>query len=359
MLEGVSSSITPASEGGSQSITLTSEEGLPSIPASEGDFPPTHQGSSHDSKTDCNDVYDDPPPPVDVDNTCLVININVTEDPSIDIETPLHIPIPAPRHRTPLPKTQPPILQHTEFSPNKTGRICAPNKRYLESIQQDFQWACSSYYDAHHEEDYRIQDEIQDPISFATRSDSDTMYYYQAIRQPDRKQFINAMADKLNEHIRRGHWSLIPVSSIPPNTRILDSVWSIKRKREIITHRIHKWKARLNLHGGQQEKDVDYNNTYSPVVAWFYIRILLTLAIINNWHTRQIDFMLDFPQATIEIDLYMKLHAGTILVEGNSETHVLLLHENLYGQKKSDQVWNTHLDKGLREIVFVKSNIGF
>ena len=58
-----------------------------------------------------------------------------------------------------------------------------------------------------------------------------------------------------------------------------------------------------------------------------------------------------FPQATIEFDLY------TVIAEGDTENHVLLLHKNLYGQKQPGRVWNAHLDKGLRKIGFKKSNI--
>jgi hypothetical protein len=34
------------------------------------------------------------------------------------------------------------------------------------------------------------------------------------------------------------------------------------------------------------------------------------LAIINNWHMRQLDFAMTFPQADIELELYMNLPAG-------------------------------------------------
>ena len=33
------------------------------------------------------------------------------------------------------------------------------------------------------------------------------------------------------------------------------------------------------------------------------------MAILSNWHTRQLDFVLAFTQADIERDLYMKLPA--------------------------------------------------
>ena len=40
----------------------------------------------------------------------------------------------------------------------------------------------SSYYDAHHQDDYLIQDQISDSTSFSSTSAKDTMYYHEAIR---------------------------------------------------------------------------------------------------------------------------------------------------------------------------------
>ena len=131
----------------------------------------------------------------------------------------------------------------------------------------------------------------------------------------------------------------------------------MKRKREIISRKLYKWKARLNVHGGQQENEVDYKGTYSPVVGWFSIRLLLVLSLINNWATRKIDFVLVFSQVTIEFDLYMKLPPGTVLAEGNTDTHVLLLHKNLYGQKQAGRIWNPHLHKGLINIGFTQFKV--
>jgi len=62
----------------------------------------------------------------------------------------------------------------------------------------------------------------------------------------------------------------------------------------------------------------------------------MTLAIINNWHTRQFDFVQAFPQADIEKELYMKLPAGFSieglnLTEEDKKNYVLKLVKNLYG----------------------------
>jgi hypothetical protein len=60
-------------------------------------------------------------------------------------------------------------------------------------------------------------------------------------------------------------------------------------------------------------KGIHYEEAYAPVVAWATIRFFLTLAVINNWHTRQLDFLLAFTQADIEQDLYMRLPAGFVI----------------------------------------------
>ena len=118
----------------------------------------------------------------------------------------------------------------------------------------------------------------------------------------------------------------------------MDSVWAMRRKRNILTGKIYKWKARLNLHGGQQEFDVNYYDTYSPVVNWFSCRLLLINALINKWHTRQIDFVLAYPQAKIEHPLYMKFPHGITTKLGSKRSHVLKLRKNIYGQKQAGLV---------------------
>jgi hypothetical protein len=49
---------------------------------------------------------------------------------------------------------------------------------------------------------------------------------------------------------------------------------------------------------------------YAPVVTWFSIRLLLVLSILNNWHTRQVDFVLAYTQADIKFNMYMELPMG-------------------------------------------------
>ena len=121
-------------------------------------------------------------------------------------------------------------------------------------------------------------------------------------------------------------------------TKILDAVWAMKRKRDILTNAITKWKVRLKVHGGQQEKGVNYEETYSPVAIWTSIRTLLILSVLNKWHTRHVDFVLAFPQAPFEYELFMKFLPGIKIKGVSNRTHCLQLLRNLYGQKQAGRV---------------------
>jgi Reverse transcriptase (RNA-dependent DNA polymerase) len=79
----------------------------------------------------------------------------------------------------------------------------------------------------------------------------------------------------------------------------------MRRKRRIDTCAIYKWKARLTIHGGKQEHGINYWETFSPVVRWSTICLTFILAIKYQWATRLLDFVLAYPQAPVEYDLYL------------------------------------------------------
>ena len=97
-----------------------------------------------------------------------------------------------------------------------------------------------------------------------------------------------------------------------------------------MTGEITKHKARLNLHGGKQELGMTYYDTYAPVVTWFAIRLMIVFGILLSWSLRQVDFMMAYPQAPIEMDMYMELPDGILLKKGDRKVHVLKLLANLF-----------------------------
>ena len=84
-----------------------------------------------------------------------------------------------------------------------------------------------------------------------------------------------------------------------------------------------------------QEYSVNYYVTHAPVVTWFAIRLMIVFGNLFNQAMLQINFVMAYPQAPIEMDMYMELPQGIQTKHGNSRDHVLKLLPNIYGQKKA------------------------
>ena len=133
----------------------------------------------------------------------------------------------------------------------------------------------------------------------------------------------------------------------------------MRRKRDIKTREIKKHKARLNFDGSRMEKGKHYDQTYAPVASWASIRLVLALVAANNWHTTQIDYVLAYPQAPVEHEVYMEIPRGYELADGKDKgDYAFKLHANLYGQKQAGRVWYQYLSKRLvGDVGFTKSRI--
>ena len=150
-----------------------------------------------------------------------------------------------------------PPVEQTTTTPRRSNRTRKMTEKMKESIDQGL-FAKSSttrqsdeeYFEIMHDMDYDIQMKLDNPIAYLAKTDKDTMYLQQALQEPDREQFVAAVIKEMNDHISRDHWKLIPVTQVSENQKVLDAVWSMKRKRHLLTGEIYKWKARLNIHGG-------------------------------------------------------------------------------------------------------------
>jgi hypothetical protein len=55
---------------------------------------------------------------------------------------------------------------------------------------------------------------------------------------------------------------------------------------------------------------------------------------VRGWETRQIDFVLVFPQADVECDIHMEVPVGFDL-RGRKKEFCLKLRKNIYGTKQA------------------------
>ena len=128
----------------------------------------------------------------------------------------------------------------------------------------------------------------------ATNSDPNTMYHHQAMRQPHREQFIGAMQKDMDSQLQDGNFEIVHRSKIPSGTKVFPAVWQMRRKRDICTQQIKKWKAQLNFGGSSMKKGVHYEQSYALVASWSSIRLALAIASAHNWASTKLTLYLHF-----------------------------------------------------------------
>jgi hypothetical protein len=244
------------------------DEFLETVNNQDDDYPNrwkvlTHFEKGGRSRNKNTEGFNDTPTDHQTESKVDTLPINAEHQNVSDTEPPFMSAINTPEN------VEVPLTNSDNTNPVKWSQRHKPSQRLRESIDQGLIAFQSVFDDYEGHEEYLIQRELSHPLAFAAnKSDSDTMYMHQAMRQPDRKHFVKAMQDEINAHTENRHWEVIECSQVPEGAKILPSVWAMKRKRRISTGEVYKWKARLNLHGGKQEHGINYWETYAATLAW-------------------------------------------------------------------------------------------
>lgn len=131
-------------------------------------------------------------------------------------------------------------------------------------------------------------------------------------------------------------WTLV---DIPDDKRPLDCRWVYKIKKNTDTDTI-TYKARLVVRGFSQQRGVDYQETYSPVVKYSSIRFLMAVAAKNNLRIRQMDAVTAFLNGELKENIYMLQPEGF----DDGSGRVCKLQKSLYGLKQASRAWNEKLN---------------
>ena len=110
------------------------------------------------------------------------------------------------------------------------------------------------------------------------------------------------------DHELRNHWTIVHCSTGPRTAKPIQAIWSFKLKL-CTDGTLVKHKARLCAHGRMQQWGTNYWETYSPVVN-MVVRLILLLVWMYKLESKAIDFVLAFPQAELDVDIWMYLPIG-------------------------------------------------
>jgi hypothetical protein len=141
--------------------------------------------------------------------------------------------------------------------------------------------------------------------------------------QEDAHLFVEAMQKEVADHELQNHWTIVYCSTVPRNAKPIQTIWSLKRKQRP-DGTLVKHKARLCAHGGMHQWGTSYWETYSSLVNMVKVRLILLLAQIFKHDLKAIDFVLAFPQAEPDVNIWMYPPIGfQVDVENESKCYIL------------------------------------
>ncbi|PKU73010.1 Retrovirus-related Pol polyprotein from transposon TNT 1-94 [Dendrobium catenatum] len=164
------------------------------------------------------------------------------------------------------------------------------------------------------------------------------------------KHWRQAMSQEFQALQSQGTWHLVPPD---PKQNVLGCKWIYKTKFNA-DGSIARYKARLVALGYKQEYGLDYHETFSPVAKIPTFRILILLALHQNWPIHQFDVSNAFLHGSLQDTVFMKQPMG--FLDHINPNYVCKLNKAIYGLKQSPRQWFETLTGFLHDLGFVKSH---
>ena len=149
-------------------------------------------------------------------------------------------------------------------------------------------------------------------------------------REAVHREWSGIMANDSLDFVRRSH--------MPPGANLMNShyVFDIKPRPD---GSVEKFKARLVADGNTQKYGIDFEQVFATVVRMASIRIVLSIAALNDWGIWQLDIRQAFLQADVQEELYMRMPPNLPSRDEAGNELVCKLKKSLYGLKQAAREW--------------------
>ncbi|CAJ2663689.1 unnamed protein product [Trifolium pratense] len=176
-------------------------------------------------------------------------------------------------------------------------------------------------------------------------SSGDPSTFREAMASQEKERWMGAMMEEMESLQKNQTWELV---QLPKGKRAIGCKWVYKRKPAVTEKEGEKFKARLVAKGYSQQKGIDYDEIFSPVVRHTSIRAVLALVASRDMHLEQMDVKTAFLHGNLDEQIYMEQP------EGFSDTGkgrlVCKLKRSLYGLKQSPRQWYKRFDSYMLQI---------
>ena len=106
-----------------------------------------------------------------------------------------------------------------------------------------------------------------------------------------------------------------------------------------------RFKAQLVAQGFSQRPEIDYDETYSPVMDTITFRFLISMAVSERLEMCLMDIVTAYLYGSLDFDIHMKILEGYKMPEAYTFRNLfsIKLQRSLYGLKKSSGMWYKRL----------------
>ncbi|HEV7736915.1 MAG TPA: reverse transcriptase domain-containing protein [Chlamydiales bacterium] len=171
--------------------------------------------------------------------------------------------------------------------------------------------------------------------------------YRDAENRPDFQIWKEAMDKELEQHEKRGTWSLV---DLPEGREAVGCRWVYATKTDSDGN-FASAKARLVAQGMTQIPGIDYFDITSPVARFDSLRIFLAVVNHLNYELEMMDVKGAYLNAKLEEEIYLKQPPGY----EDGTNRVLLLLLALYGLKQAGRKWHEKLKGELLSLGYIQS----
>ncbi|NBU34777.1 hypothetical protein EBS40_09225, partial [bacterium] len=155
----------------------------------------------------------------------------------------------------------------------------------------------------------------------------------EALEGPQKHHWKPSMEDEMKSLQDLGVWKSELVD-LPAGKKAVDGKWVYRIKRGQ-DGQITRYKSRYVCRGFTQEKGTDYTETFSSVVKWPTIRLVMAMAATKGWEAHVVDIKTAFLRASLDEEVYLKQPEG--MDDGTGRVYRLI--KAMYGLKQAPRCW--------------------
>ena len=156
----------------------------------------------------------------------------------------------------------------------------------------------------------RIKRPARFNANFASYNVSDT--YQEDISSTDANNWQAAISRELEAHQRNNTWEIIPREA---GMRTIDSKWVFKVSQNNADDN-PRFKARLCARGFMQREGIDFTETFSPVVRYNSLRVLLSFVAYDDLEMISFDVCAAFLYGELKEKILMEVPEGIDVQKG-------------------------------------------